>query len=97
VSETLVPVTQDRRYRDCCRHVNSSNVKFGKAKNLALRELNYRRDFGQSNAVFTPLARTALEDIHRAETAVFRALAVRRVVSPKSGRMDWLENISMSV
>lgn len=91
VHETLVPVTQDHRYVATCARVNSSNVKIGKAYNLAAREKNYWDDFGPENVVFVPIART--EQIRQAETAVLRELASFRKRSPKGGRMDWLENI----
>src|SRR5512141_1598334 len=47
--DDLVPVTQDKRYVADCARVTSSNVKIGKARNLALREANYWVDFGRAN------------------------------------------------
>jgi hypothetical protein len=87
----LVPVTQDPRYVDSCARVNDSNVKVGKAKSLAVRHRNYITDFGEANIRYIPLA--VLIDIQRAETTILRRLKAFRKLSPKGGRMDWLEGI----
>jgi hypothetical protein len=89
----LVPVTRDPRYVENCARVNCTNVKVGKARNLALREKNYHKDFGPENIVFIPLLLT--DDIQGAETAVLRELHRYRKRSPKGGLMDWLEGISL--
>jgi|ERR1700682_2648563 len=88
-----VPVTQDPRYVVDCGRVSSRNVKVGKAHNFAARERNYWNDFGRDNVVFLPIAQT--EHFQRAETAVLRELGSFRKLSPKDGRMDWLENIEL--
>ncbi len=91
-SDELVPVTQDPRYVEVCARVNCSNVKFGKAKDLAKRETDYWRDFGRENVSFVSIAKTALPA--EAERAARAALRSYRMRSPKNGLMDWLENIS---
>ena len=89
----LVPVTRDARYVDTCAKVNCANVKIGKAKNLAAREKNYRKDFDEENILFVPLLIT--HEITRAETAILTHLRTYRLRSPKGGLMDWLEGISV--
>jgi hypothetical protein len=92
-STQLVPVTRDPRYVHNCARVNSSNVKLGKAKNLATRKKNYIKDFDASNIEFIPIAIT--QDYDRAETVILRTLKQYRKKSPKGRPMDWLENISL--
>src|SRR5690606_21595308 len=89
------PVTRDRRYVESCARVDFTNVKVGKARNLAARQENYWKDFDQENVEFIPIA--LVEDIQQAETAILRHLKAYRKRSPKGGLMDWLENIEMDV
>lgn len=95
VSTSPMPVTRDKRYVDICARVDNSNVKIGKAKNLASRQKNYWKDFDEENVIFIPLA--ILENIQQAETAILRHLKEYRKRSPKGGMMDWLENIDIEV
>ena len=87
-----MPVTRDRRYVDICAKVNKANVKVGKAKDFATRRLNYDKDFDEENVVFEPLVE--LDDIKTAERVILRALKQYRKLSPKGGKLEWLEGIS---
>jgi hypothetical protein len=78
---------------DTCARVDKDNVKVGKAKDFAIRQRNYWKDFNEENIVFIPLA--ILDDIQQAETAILRHLKMYRKRSPKGGLMDWLENIEI--
>lgn len=91
-SDEFVPVTRDARYVEVCARVNHSNVKIGKAIDLAKRETDYWRDFGRKNVSFIPIAKTDLPV--EAERVAREALRSYRLRSPKNGLMDWLENIS---
>lgn len=91
ITDVPIPVTRDKRYVETCARVDKSNVKVGKAKDLAARQSNYWKDFDEENVVFIPLA--ILDDIQQAETAILRHLKKYRKRSPKGGLMDWLENI----
>jgi len=67
-STSPMPVTRDKRYVDTCAKVDKSNVKVGKAKNLATRQQDYWKDFDQENVDFIPLV--LVENIQQAETAI---------------------------
>ena len=91
-NEAPMPVTRDPRHVETCAKVHRVNIKVGKAKELALRESNYWKEFDEENVLFEPLAVT--DDIQTAETAILRALKQYRKLSPKGGRLEWLEGIS---
>ncbi|MEN8107910.1 MAG: hypothetical protein ABFS22_07875 [Pseudomonadota bacterium] len=82
LSNSPMPVTRDKRYVDTCARVDKSNVKTGKAKNLASRQKDYWKDFDEENVVFIPLA--ILENIQQAETAILRRLNNYRKRSRKA-------------
>jgi len=91
-NEEPMPVTRDRRYVDICAKVNCNNIKVGKAQDFASRKCGYHNDFDEENVVFEPLVE--LDDIVTAERIVLRALKQYRKLSPKGGRLEWLEGIS---
>ena len=91
-NEEPMPVTRDKRHIDTCARVNRDNIKVGKAENFTSRELNYHKEFGEDNVMFEPLAE--LSDIVSAERTVLRALKKYRKLSPKGGRLEWLEGIT---
>jgi len=93
-NEELMPVTRDRRYVDTCAVVNRDNIKVGKSLDLSSRRLDYFKEFDEENVVYEPLVE--LEDIQRAETAILRALKQYRKLSPKGGKLEWLEGIAYS-
>lgn len=90
-----MPVTRDKRYVDVCARVDQSNVKVGKAKNLAARRKSYWKDFDRENVEFIPLL--LVEDTHQAEQAILKRLNKYRKRSPKGRLMDWLENIDLEL
>jgi hypothetical protein len=92
LNNTPMPVTRDPRYVDICAKVNKHNIKVGKAKDFDARRLNYCKDFDEHNVIFEPIA--ILEEIKAAEKAILRALKEYRKLSPKGGKLEWLENIS---
>ena len=92
LTETPMPVTRDKRYVDSCGRVNKSNLKIGKAVNLAQRRKNYWKDFDAHNVQFEPLA--IMQEIVQAESQIKAALQGYRTRSPKGGLMEWLEGIS---
>ncbi len=85
-------VTRDKRYVDICARVDSINIKVGKAMDFATRKNNYYKDFDAENVVFEPWIGT--KEIRQAETVVLRALKSYRKISPKGGKLEWLEGIS---
>lgn len=90
-----MPVTRDKRYVDVCARVDRTNVKVGKAKNLAARRKNYWKDFDRENVEFIPLL--LVEGTHQAEQAILKRLNQYRKRSPKGRLMDWLENIDLEL
>lgn len=92
LNEVPMPVTRDARYADTCAKVTRANVKVGKAKNFAIRRSDYCKDFDEGNILFEPLAET--DDIVSAEKVILRALKRYRALSPKGGRLEWLEGIA---
>lgn len=91
-NERLISVNaQDRRISDCCLHVNFTNCKIGKSRNLQAREKNYWRTFGKSFVTFDVIALS--EELKDAERAVLSALQPWRVRSPSGRLSEWLERI----
>ncbi len=66
-----------------------------KAKNLAVRQKNYWKDFDQEIVEYISIA--LVENIQRAETAILRHLLAWRKRSPKGRLMGWLGNIEFDV
>jgi hypothetical protein len=91
-NEDLMPVTRDPRFIEVCAKVNRANIKVGKSKDFATRKINYWKEFDEENVIFEPLVE--LDNIVTAETAILRALKQYRKLSPKGGRLEWLEGIS---
>lgn len=92
VNDDLMPVTRDPRYVKICAKVNKANIKVGKAKDFDVRKNNYINDFDEHNVIFEPIAH--IEDIKIAEKAILRALKQYRKLSPKGGKLEWLEGIT---
>jgi hypothetical protein len=91
-NEVPMPVTRDPRYVEICAKVNRTNIKVGKAKDFAIRKSNYWKEFDEENTLFEPLVE--LDDIITAERAILGALKHYRKLSPKGGKLEWLEGIS---
>lgn len=87
-----IPVTRDRRYIDICARVNKENIKFGKATDFERRKGDYISDLGEENVIFERLYK--IKDITKAKRLVRRKLAPFQKLSPKGGRLDWLEGIT---
>jgi len=92
LNDEPMPVTRDPRYVDICARVNKSNIKVGKATNLARRMLDYWKEFDQENVKFEPLLK--MSDIKDAEKEILRSLKQYRKTSPKGGKLEWLEGIT---
>lgn len=92
LNETPMPVTRDPRYVEICAKVSRGNIKIGKAQDFEGRKKNYIADFDEQNIIFEPLYR--IEDIKTAERLIKRELKPFLKLSPKGGRLEWLEGIS---
>ena len=92
LNDELMPVTRNSRYTNSCAKVNKQHIKIGKALDFDIRRNNYIKDFDEHNVVFEPIVQ--LEDIITAETAILRELKKFRMLSPKGGKLEWLEDIS---
>lgn len=90
-----MPVTRDPRYVNICAKVNNTNIKIGKAMNLARRKLDYWKEFDQENVIFEPLVN--VNNIKEAEKEILRSLKQFRKTSPKGGKLEWLEGISFEL
>ena len=82
----------DPRVADKAIKVTKANCKFGKTKNLAVREKGYFKHFGEDNANFKPLVQ--LEEIDIAEKAVLKCLDNYRIRGRTGRKNEWLENIN---
>jgi hypothetical protein len=92
LNDELMPVTRDSRYVKICAKVNKQHIKVGKALDFNLRRNNYIKDFDEHNVLFEPIAQ--LENIKSAETVILKELKQFRILSPKGGKLEWLEGIS---
>jgi hypothetical protein len=88
-----ISVNADRpKVSDRCIKVNRENCKYGKAKNLARRRLDYVRTFGESNFVFRFVAVT--DHFAAVEAEVGLRLALHRVPGQTGRPNEWLQGIS---
>jgi hypothetical protein len=94
LNEDPMPVTRDLRYVDTCARVNRDNIKIGKANDFERRKKNYYADFDMENVIFEELYK--IEDTRTAEKLIKRKLNPYRNLSPKGGKLEWLEGISYS-
>ena len=92
LNDEPMPVTRDSRYVDICARVNRENLKIGKAMDFEIRKKNYYADFDEENVIFEELYK--IEDIKTAERLINRKLKPFQKLSPKGGRLEWLEGIS---
>jgi len=91
-NEELMPVTRAKRYVETCAVVNRDNIKIGKALDLSGRRMDYFKEFDEENVIFEPLVE--LDDTKTAERVVLGALKQYRKLSPKGGKLEWLEGIA---
>lgn len=82
----------DPRIAHKATKVTKANCKFGRAKNLAVREKRYFKDFGEHNVNFKPLVQ--LEEIDIAEKAILKCLDNYRIRGRTGRKNEWLENIN---
>ena len=92
LNEELMPVMKAKKYVDTCAFVNRDNIKIGKALDLSGRKLDYHKEFNEENVMFKPLVE--LDDIQFAETLILQTLKQYRKLSPKGGKLEWLEGIA---
>jgi len=90
-SEPISVNANDPRIANKAIKVTKANCKFGKAKNLKIREKNYFKIFGEQNVNFMPVAH--LEDIDFVESAVLAKLDRYRMRGRTGRKNEWLENI----
>ena len=82
----------DPRVADKAIKVTKASCKFGKTKNLAVREKGYFKVFGEHNVNFKPLVQ--LEEIDIAEKAILKCLDNYRIRGRTGRKNEWLENIN---
>ena len=90
-----VPISvnaHDSRVADRAIVVTRVNCKFGKARNLAARKLNYEKTFGVENVNFFPIAE--VEDIATVERKVLSRLHDFRVRGTTGRKNEWLIGIT---
>jgi hypothetical protein len=91
-SEPISVNANDPRIADKAIKVTRANCKFGKAKNLRVREKNYFKVFGEHNANFMPVA--LVEDIVQAEKTILAKLDAYRMRGKTGRKNEWLEGIT---
>ena len=82
----------DPRVADKAIKVTRSNCKFGKAKNLAARELNYNKTFGDENVNYFPIVET--NNIDSIEKTILEKLDSYRIKGRTGRKNEWLQHIS---
>lgn len=82
----------DPRVADKAIKVTKANCKFGRTKNLAVREKGYCKVFGEHNVNFKPLVQ--LEETDIAEKAILNCLDNHRIRGRTGRKNEWLENIN---
>src|SRR5678816_4344961 len=91
----VVPISvnaQDPRVADRAIQVTHVNCKFGKARNLAARRMNYEKTFGAENVNFFAIAE--VEDIATVERKVLSRLHDSRVIGATGRKNEWLIGIA---
>ena len=83
---------QDKRIADKVIKVTKENCKIGKAVDLARREKNYYRTFGEEYVNFNCLA--ILEEIAIVEKLIMARLDQYRIRGNSGKKNEWLTNIS---
>ena len=92
LNDEPMPVTRDPRYVETCARVNRENIKIGKANVFQGRKKDYYADFDKENVIFEGLYR--MEDTKTAERLIKQRLKSYQKLSPKGGKLEWLEGIS---
>lgn len=88
----LVSVNSDRpKIADQCIFVNDKNSKYGQAKNLNRRYLDYCRVFGNDRILFNVLVQTGNTQIY--ETALHKHFEKFRVKGRSGHLNEWIEGI----
>lgn len=90
--EPIAVNAHDPRRAERCIRVNHENCKFGKARDLALRQRAYWRTFGRAVVRFRPIA--LLDRIDEAEREVLGRLSAWRLRGSTGRRNEWLSGIS---
>jgi hypothetical protein len=83
---------QDPHIAERCIKVSREHCKFGKARNLRLREKNYLKTFGRAFVDFRAIA--LLDEIALAERLVLARLSAWRVRGTTGRRNEWLHGIT---
>lgn len=90
--EPIAVNAHDARRAHSCITVNHENCKFGKARDLAMRQRAYWRTFGRAFVRFRPIA--LLEQIDAAERVVLQRLSAWRLRGSTGRHNEWLSGIS---
>ena len=72
--------------------VTRENCKFGKAKNLNVREKNYISTFGKENVNYFPIVKVS--EIDEIEKTILKSLNEYRIKGRTGMKNEWLQNIS---
>lgn len=91
-SELISVNANDPRRVSTAIKVNKFNCKFGKARDLSVRERNYQKVFGSHNVNFIPLA--LLHEIDLAEKIILNELDRYRIRGVTGQKNEWLHNIN---
>jgi len=81
----------DPRIADKAIKVTKKNCKIGKAKDLASREKNYFKVFGECNVNFRPVVK--MLEIDAAEKAILARLDQYRIRGKTGRKNEWLQDI----
>ena len=93
LNDEPISVNADRlKIADSCIRVTRSNCKYGQAKNLARRQLDYEKTFGPENVRFRYFAVTPH---YAAVEAIVGARLVNHRIPGTTGRLnEWLQGVS---
>jgi hypothetical protein len=84
----------DLRIADRCIKVSREHCKFGKARNLLVREQNYIKVFGSENVNFRCIV--LMDEIAKAERLVLEQLSAWRIRGTRGRMNEWLAGIAAS-
>jgi hypothetical protein len=84
----------DPRIAERCIKVSREHCKFGKAKNLVVRERNYAKVFGAENVNFKRIV--LMDEIAVAERLILEQLSAWRIRGTRGRMNEWLAGIAAS-
>ncbi len=94
LNDVPMPVIRNSSCPDQVAKVDRSNIFIGKTEDFDRRNRDFRRDFGCGNVEFEPLVNLKIRDLQPAITRILQELGRYRKISPKGGKLQWLEGVS---